>query len=164
MYNWINVACSLFSFLNTSIFHLRSSRLLSVLCCNLDSFLLLESQYNLTELLLQGQRDNVTEPPSGEGWVTNSDSTVTLLFTIGLYSLNVQYEHTVETLCIDSLYCLFILSSSSSGNSSSMDCLWKETISLFESVQLVVRLRGDFLPEACRKWAHLLFPYLLTIL
>ncbi|RXN36724.1 broad-minded [Labeo rohita] len=33
----------------------------------MDSFLLLESQYNLSELLLQGQRDNVTEPPSGEG-------------------------------------------------------------------------------------------------
>jgi len=59
----LQLACSLFSFLS----HLCSSRLLSVLCCNLDSFLLLESQYNLTELLLQGQKDNVTEPPSGEG-------------------------------------------------------------------------------------------------
>ncbi|KTF94989.1 hypothetical protein cypCar_00029381, partial [Cyprinus carpio] len=50
-----------------SLFSYVKLKLLGVLCCNLDSFLLLESQYNVSELLLQGQRDNVTEPPSGEG-------------------------------------------------------------------------------------------------
>ncbi|KAF3850182.1 hypothetical protein F7725_019901, partial [Dissostichus mawsoni] len=49
-----------------SLFHYEQShtfglRLLSVLCCNLDSFLLLESQYNIVSMLLQSQRENVTE-------------------------------------------------------------------------------------------------------
>uniref|UniRef100_A0A671V5W7 Protein broad-minded n=1 Tax=Sparus aurata TaxID=8175 RepID=A0A671V5W7_SPAAU len=49
-----------------SLFHYEQShtfglRLLSVLCCNLDSFLLLESQYNICSILLQNQRENVTE-------------------------------------------------------------------------------------------------------
>uniref|UniRef100_A0A3Q3WXC1 Protein broad-minded n=1 Tax=Mola mola TaxID=94237 RepID=A0A3Q3WXC1_MOLML len=49
-----------------SLFHYEQShtfglRLLSVLCCNLDSFLLLESQYNICTMLLQSQRDNATE-------------------------------------------------------------------------------------------------------
>uniref|UniRef100_A0A8D0CYK9 Protein broad-minded n=1 Tax=Sander lucioperca TaxID=283035 RepID=A0A8D0CYK9_SANLU len=49
-----------------SLFHYEQShtfglRLLSVLCCNLDSFLLLESQYNICSMLLQSQRENVTE-------------------------------------------------------------------------------------------------------
>ncbi|KAI4802171.1 hypothetical protein KUCAC02_020025, partial [Chaenocephalus aceratus] len=48
-----------------SLFHYEQShtfglRLLSVLCCNLDSFLLLESQYNIVSMLLQSQRENVT--------------------------------------------------------------------------------------------------------
>ncbi|XP_033991614.1 protein broad-minded isoform X3 [Trematomus bernacchii] len=49
-----------------SLFHYEQShtfglRLLSVLCCNLDSFLLLESQYNIVSMLLQSQRENGTE-------------------------------------------------------------------------------------------------------
>uniref|UniRef100_A0A4W6EPP2 Protein broad-minded n=1 Tax=Lates calcarifer TaxID=8187 RepID=A0A4W6EPP2_LATCA len=49
-----------------SVFHYEQShtfglRLLSVLCCSLDSFLLLESQYNICSMLLQSQRENVTE-------------------------------------------------------------------------------------------------------
>uniref|UniRef100_A0A8C3AYS1 Protein broad-minded n=1 Tax=Cyclopterus lumpus TaxID=8103 RepID=A0A8C3AYS1_CYCLU len=49
-----------------SLFHYEQShtfglRLLSVLCCNLDSFLLLESQYNICSLLLKSQRENVTD-------------------------------------------------------------------------------------------------------
>uniref|UniRef100_A0A8C4GKS5 Protein broad-minded n=1 Tax=Dicentrarchus labrax TaxID=13489 RepID=A0A8C4GKS5_DICLA len=49
-----------------SLFHYEQShtfglRLLSVICCNLDSFLLLESQYNICSMLLQSQRENVTE-------------------------------------------------------------------------------------------------------
>ncbi|XP_039980895.1 protein broad-minded isoform X2 [Xiphias gladius] len=55
-----------------SLFHYEQShtfglRLLSVLCCNLDSFLLLESQYNICSVLLQNQRENVTEPDTSEG-------------------------------------------------------------------------------------------------
>ncbi|XP_020492720.2 protein broad-minded [Labrus bergylta] len=55
-----------------SLFHYEQShtfglRLLSVLCCNLDSFLLLESQYNICSMLLQSQREDVTEPVSSEG-------------------------------------------------------------------------------------------------
>ncbi|XP_037837614.1 protein broad-minded isoform X2 [Kryptolebias marmoratus] len=55
-----------------SLFHYEQShtfglRLLSVLCCCLDSFLLLESQYNICSVLLQGQRENVPDPDSTEG-------------------------------------------------------------------------------------------------
>ncbi|XP_044024857.1 protein broad-minded isoform X2 [Siniperca chuatsi] len=55
-----------------SLFHYEQShtfglRLLSVLCCNLDSFLLLESQYNICSMLLQSQRENVTELDTNEG-------------------------------------------------------------------------------------------------
>uniref|UniRef100_A0A4W6ES69 Protein broad-minded n=1 Tax=Lates calcarifer TaxID=8187 RepID=A0A4W6ES69_LATCA len=55
-----------------SVFHYEQShtfglRLLSVLCCSLDSFLLLESQYNICSMLLQSQRENVTEPDTSEG-------------------------------------------------------------------------------------------------
>uniref|UniRef100_A0A8C4E6H2 Protein broad-minded n=1 Tax=Dicentrarchus labrax TaxID=13489 RepID=A0A8C4E6H2_DICLA len=55
-----------------SLFHYEQShtfglRLLSVICCNLDSFLLLESQYNICSMLLQSQRENVTELDASEG-------------------------------------------------------------------------------------------------
>ncbi|KAM8725656.1 protein broad-minded isoform 4-T4 [Acanthopagrus schlegelii] len=55
-----------------SLFHYEQShtfglRLLSVLCCNLDSFLLLESQYNICSMLLQSQRENVTELDTNKG-------------------------------------------------------------------------------------------------
>ncbi|KTG32354.1 hypothetical protein cypCar_00003918 [Cyprinus carpio] len=63
----INSDTKIHSLFNYEQSHTFGLRLLSLLCCNLDSFLLLESQYNLSELLLQGQRDNVTDPPSGEG-------------------------------------------------------------------------------------------------
>ncbi|XP_030577927.1 protein broad-minded isoform X2 [Archocentrus centrarchus] len=55
---------SLFHYEQTHTFGLR---LLSVLCCNLDSFLLLESQYNICTMLLQSQGENVTVPDSDEG-------------------------------------------------------------------------------------------------
>uniref|UniRef100_A0A673M6T0 Protein broad-minded n=1 Tax=Sinocyclocheilus rhinocerous TaxID=307959 RepID=A0A673M6T0_9TELE len=58
----INSDTKIHSLFNYEQSHTFGLRLLSVLCCNLDSFLLLESQYNLSELLLQGQRDDVTEP------------------------------------------------------------------------------------------------------
>ncbi|XP_047184716.1 protein broad-minded isoform X3 [Scophthalmus maximus] len=55
-----------------SLFHYEQShtfglRLLSVLCSNLDSFLLLESQYDICSALLQSQRENVTEPDDSDG-------------------------------------------------------------------------------------------------
>ncbi|XP_069580309.1 protein broad-minded [Brachyistius frenatus] len=55
-----------------SLFHYEQShtfglRLLSVLCCNLDSFLLLESQYNIRPMLLQSQKDNVSDPDAEDG-------------------------------------------------------------------------------------------------
>ncbi|KAF3703043.1 Protein broad-minded TBC1 domain family member 32 [Channa argus] len=55
-----------------SLFHYEQShtfglRLLSVLCCNLDSFLLLETQYNICSILLQSQKENVTELDTDKG-------------------------------------------------------------------------------------------------
>uniref|UniRef100_A0A3B5B6K5 Protein broad-minded n=1 Tax=Stegastes partitus TaxID=144197 RepID=A0A3B5B6K5_9TELE len=55
-----------------SLFHYEQShtfglRLLSVLCCNLDSFLLMESQYNICSMLLQSQRENIADPDTSEG-------------------------------------------------------------------------------------------------
>uniref|UniRef100_A0A3Q1J5H0 Protein broad-minded n=1 Tax=Anabas testudineus TaxID=64144 RepID=A0A3Q1J5H0_ANATE len=55
-----------------SLFHYEQShtfglRLLSVLCCNLDSFLLLESQYNICSMLLQSQKENVVELDTNNG-------------------------------------------------------------------------------------------------
>uniref|UniRef100_A0A3B3CU70 Protein broad-minded n=1 Tax=Oryzias melastigma TaxID=30732 RepID=A0A3B3CU70_ORYME len=57
-----------------SLFHYEQShtfglRLLNVLCCSLDSFLLLENQYNICSMLLQSQRDNITNPDINEGAV-----------------------------------------------------------------------------------------------
>ncbi|KAM9354123.1 protein broad-minded [Pholidichthys leucotaenia] len=57
-----------------SLFHYEQShtfglRLLSVLCCNLDSFLLLESQYNVCSMLLESQRENVADPDTSDGEV-----------------------------------------------------------------------------------------------
>uniref|UniRef100_A0A3Q2DIE3 Protein broad-minded n=1 Tax=Cyprinodon variegatus TaxID=28743 RepID=A0A3Q2DIE3_CYPVA len=55
-----------------SLFHYEQShtfglRLLSVLCCCLDSFLLLESQYNICSMLVQRQKENVTDQDTTEG-------------------------------------------------------------------------------------------------
>ncbi|XP_077408254.1 protein broad-minded isoform X2 [Vanacampus margaritifer] len=55
-----------------SLFHYEQShtfglRLLSVLCSSLDSFLLLESQYNIRAMLLQCQRDNMADQDAGDG-------------------------------------------------------------------------------------------------
>uniref|UniRef100_A0A3B4AVZ5 Protein broad-minded n=1 Tax=Periophthalmus magnuspinnatus TaxID=409849 RepID=A0A3B4AVZ5_9GOBI len=55
-----------------SLFHFEQShtfglRVLSALCCNLDTFLLLESQYNICSMLLQRQKENVAEMANGTG-------------------------------------------------------------------------------------------------
>lgn len=57
-----------------SLFHFEQShtfglRLLSVLCCNLDTFLLLESQYSICSMLLQNQRENVAELGNDKGQI-----------------------------------------------------------------------------------------------
>lgn len=49
-------------------------RLLSVICCNLDSFLLLESQYNISSLLLRSQRENVTQLDTNDGYEPKTTS------------------------------------------------------------------------------------------
>ncbi|XP_077366165.1 protein broad-minded isoform X2 [Festucalex cinctus] len=55
-----------------SLFHYEQShtfglRLLSMLCSSLDSFLLLESQYNICTMLLQSQKDNMADQDAGDG-------------------------------------------------------------------------------------------------
>ncbi|XP_023203531.1 protein broad-minded isoform X2 [Xiphophorus maculatus] len=55
---------SLFQYEQSHVFGLR---LLSVLCCCLDSFLLLESQYNICCTLLQSQRENVADQDATDG-------------------------------------------------------------------------------------------------
>ncbi|KAM4771016.1 protein broad-minded [Rhinophrynus dorsalis] len=55
---------SLFNYEQSHIFGLR---LLSILCCNLDTLLLLESQYKVCEMLLNAQKENVTESSTGFG-------------------------------------------------------------------------------------------------
>ncbi|KAM8953734.1 protein broad-minded [Pelodytes ibericus] len=52
---------SLFNYEQSHIFGLR---LLSVLCCNLDTLLLLESQYKVCEVLLNAQKENILESSS----------------------------------------------------------------------------------------------------
>uniref|UniRef100_A0A7N8YJ72 Protein broad-minded n=1 Tax=Mastacembelus armatus TaxID=205130 RepID=A0A7N8YJ72_9TELE len=75
-----------------SLFHYEQShtfglRLLSVLCCNLDSFLLLESQYSICSMLLQSQRENVTETDTNKGE-----------FIID--SLSVERNHVLVRVCV----------------------------------------------------------------
>uniref|UniRef100_A0A668AQ63 Protein broad-minded n=1 Tax=Myripristis murdjan TaxID=586833 RepID=A0A668AQ63_9TELE len=57
----VNSDAKIHSLFNYEQSHTFGLRLLSVLCCNLDSFLLLESQYNISALLLQSQGENVTD-------------------------------------------------------------------------------------------------------
>ncbi|KAJ8355919.1 hypothetical protein SKAU_G00187130 [Synaphobranchus kaupii] len=63
----INSDAKIHSLFNYEQSHTFGLRLLSVTCCNLDSLLLLESQYKISEILLQSQRDNIADPATGEG-------------------------------------------------------------------------------------------------
>ncbi|XP_035280107.1 protein broad-minded isoform X1 [Anguilla anguilla] len=63
----INSDAKIHSLFNYEQSHTFGLRLLSVTCCNLDSLLLLESQYKISEILLQSQRDNIADPAAGEG-------------------------------------------------------------------------------------------------
>ncbi|KAJ8009026.1 hypothetical protein DPEC_G00084570 [Dallia pectoralis] len=62
----VNSDVKIHSLFNYDQSHTFGLRLLSVMCCNLDSLLLLESQYNISDMLLQCQRDNKLDPASGE--------------------------------------------------------------------------------------------------
>ncbi|KAI5090795.1 protein broad-minded isoform X1 [Silurus meridionalis] len=62
----INSDAKIHSLFNYEQSHTFGLRLLSAMCCNLDSLLLLESQYKLSEILLQNQKDNVVETSTGE--------------------------------------------------------------------------------------------------
>ncbi|XP_045044659.2 protein broad-minded [Desmodus rotundus] len=53
---------SLFNYEQSHIFGLR---LLSVICCSLDTLLLLEAQYHVSEILLRGQEESVLETSEG---------------------------------------------------------------------------------------------------
>uniref|UniRef100_A0A8C5Q6I6 TBC1 domain family member 32 n=1 Tax=Leptobrachium leishanense TaxID=445787 RepID=A0A8C5Q6I6_9ANUR len=53
---------SLFNYEQSHIFGLR---LLNVLCCNLDTLLLLESQYKVSDVLLNAQKENTLESSAG---------------------------------------------------------------------------------------------------
>ncbi|KAF1651391.1 Protein broad-minded, partial [Eudyptes chrysocome] len=55
---------SLFSYEQSHIFGLR---LLNVLCCELNTLLLLETQYKVSQVLLTAQKENVTETSEGPG-------------------------------------------------------------------------------------------------
>ncbi|KAM6405295.1 protein broad-minded isoform 2-T2 [Pluvialis apricaria] len=55
---------SLFSYEQSHIFGLR---LLNVLCCELNTLLLLETQYKVSQVLLTAQEENVTETSEGPG-------------------------------------------------------------------------------------------------
>ncbi|XP_076873991.1 protein broad-minded isoform X2 [Brachyhypopomus gauderio] len=61
----INSDAKIHSLFNYEQSHTFGLRLLSVMCCSLDSLLLLESQYKLSDMLLQCQMDNTIESSSG---------------------------------------------------------------------------------------------------
>ncbi|XP_041109032.1 protein broad-minded [Polyodon spathula] len=55
---------SLFNFEQSHTFGLR---LLNVICCNLDTLLLLESQYKVSQILLNTQKENIAETSGNQG-------------------------------------------------------------------------------------------------
>ncbi|KAL2081912.1 hypothetical protein ACEWY4_021730 [Coilia grayii] len=63
----VNSDAKIHSLFNYEQSHTFGLRLLSVMCCCLDTLLLLEAQYRLSDMLLQAQRDNITDPATGEG-------------------------------------------------------------------------------------------------
>ncbi|XP_061900849.1 protein broad-minded isoform X1 [Entelurus aequoreus] len=63
----VNSAAKIHSLFHYEQSHTFGLRLLSVLCSSLDSFLLLESQYNICSMLLQSQRENVADQDASDG-------------------------------------------------------------------------------------------------
>ncbi|XP_062858509.1 protein broad-minded isoform X2 [Trichomycterus rosablanca] len=62
----INSDAKIHSLFNYEQSHTFGLRLLSAVCCNLDSLLLLESQFRLSDVLLQNQKENVVESSPGQ--------------------------------------------------------------------------------------------------
>uniref|UniRef100_A0A6Q2XXI1 Protein broad-minded n=1 Tax=Esox lucius TaxID=8010 RepID=A0A6Q2XXI1_ESOLU len=60
----VNSDVKMHSLFNYEQSHTFGLRLLCVMCCNLDSLLLLESQYKVSDMLLQSQKDNNLDPSS----------------------------------------------------------------------------------------------------
>ncbi|XP_061479706.1 protein broad-minded isoform X2 [Rhineura floridana] len=54
----VNTEAKIHSLFNYEQSHIFGLRLLNVLCCDLDTLLVLESQYKVSEVLLEGQREN----------------------------------------------------------------------------------------------------------
>ncbi|KAG7460999.1 hypothetical protein MATL_G00204850 [Megalops atlanticus] len=63
----INSDAKIHSLFNYEQSHTFGLRLLSVICCTLDSLLFLESQYSVSDMLLQSQKDNISDPSAGNG-------------------------------------------------------------------------------------------------
>nr|XP_014349915.1 PREDICTED: protein broad-minded isoform X2 [Latimeria chalumnae] len=57
----MNSDAKIHSLFNYEQSHTFGLRLLSIMCCSLDSLLLLESKYNISEMLLKAQKENVRE-------------------------------------------------------------------------------------------------------
>ncbi|XP_067881518.1 protein broad-minded isoform X4 [Heterodontus francisci] len=63
----MNSNAKIHSLFNYEHSHMFGVRLLSVMCCNLDILLLLESQYHVSEILLNAQKENVRESVENTG-------------------------------------------------------------------------------------------------
>lgn len=61
----VNSVAKINSLFNYDQSHIFGLRLLNVLCCNLDTLLLLESQYKICEMLFNGQKENITDTSTG---------------------------------------------------------------------------------------------------
>ncbi|XP_048387380.2 protein broad-minded isoform X2 [Stegostoma tigrinum] len=63
----MNSNAKIHSLFNYEHSHMFGVRLLTVMCCNLDIVLLLESQYHVSEILLNAQKENVRESLENPG-------------------------------------------------------------------------------------------------
>ncbi|XP_063245966.1 protein broad-minded isoform X3 [Prinia subflava] len=61
----LNSEAKIHSLFNYEQSHIFGLRLLNVLCCELNTLLLLETQYKVSQVLLTAQEENVTEPSEG---------------------------------------------------------------------------------------------------
>ncbi|XP_053794989.1 protein broad-minded isoform X2 [Vidua chalybeata] len=63
----LNSEAKIHSLFNYEQSHIFGLRLLNVLCCELNTLLLLETQYKVSQVLLTAQEENVTETSEGPG-------------------------------------------------------------------------------------------------
>ncbi|CAJ0942357.1 unnamed protein product [Ranitomeya imitator] len=61
----VNSVAKINSLFNYDQSHIFGLRLLNVMCCSLDTLLLLESQYKVCEMLFNAQRENTTDSSTG---------------------------------------------------------------------------------------------------